>query len=137
MATMTKSPLIVVLLVCAMARPIAGAEGAEWARLFTLPTGSEVRLTLSNGSDIAGRLVEASGEAVELRDVKARHVPSGTSVGEQATFRQSDVVALQISPNPTTPSGGGGFRWKWVIIAGAIAGVVILTGVISDWMTNQ
>jgi hypothetical protein len=118
-----------------MARRVATEEGAEWTRLFSLPVGTEVRLTLSNGSDIAGRLVEARGAAVELRDVKARHLPEWASVGEQATFRQSDVVLLQIAPNPTTPAGDG-FRWKWVIIAGAIAGAVILVQVISDW-TNQ
>ena len=61
--------------------------------------------------------------------MKARYVPSGTSIGEQATFRQSDVVLLQIAPSPTKPSGNG-FQWKWVIIAGAITGAVILAGVI-------
>jgi hypothetical protein len=134
-ATMTKSPLVVLLLVCLMARPVAAEEGAEWPRLFSLPVGAEVRLTLSNGSDIEGRLVEIRGAAVELREVKARYVPSGTSVGEQATFHQSDVVLLQIAPRPTQ-STGGGFPWKLVIIAGAIAGVVILVGAISA-LTNQ
>ena len=99
----------------------------DWVRIQTLPVGSMVRVTLVAGAELAGRLVSIQGDELVLRD---NQVTKGTFINRPGasldllTFQRIDIARLR--PPTRGPSGA-----QWGLIAGAIAGVIVLVNLLN------
>ena len=109
---------------------VAGAtsqpsNGVSWDALRSMPAGVKLRVSLADGSEVAGQLVVAKADAVVLNRNKVRKgpftAPAGTSLREPLTFLRSDVLLVE-------EDKGWPFWAKallWIGISWAVAGAII------------
>ncbi len=102
-----------------------------WNRLTVAPPGSRVRLTLKDGSEIRGRLVEARADAVVLEDNETGptgiRLSPGQSIRDRLTFFRADTASVDILSQQRSGLSTGQKIAMWVGI-----GVAIIAAIISE-----
>ena len=81
------------------ARDTQGQNDA-WTQLPTLPLGTLIRLTLSDGSELEGQMVEARADAIVLRNSQLRkgHFRSvaGATLSDALIFPRANVSSVSV-----------------------------------------
>lgn len=77
----------------------APAQEDPWSQLGGLPVGTRVRLTLRDGAEIEGQILESRGDALVLQESRVRkgqfRTDAGASLSQALTFRRADVAAIR------------------------------------------
>jgi len=107
-----------------LAQPVADV----WGTLPKLPAGTLVRLTLSDGAELEGRLVEARADAIVLEGsqlLKGRfQIAAGVSLRDKLTFSRTDVT--RVTTEALRRKGGRWSRLPAAVAMGALEAVAIL-----------
>ena len=80
-----------------------GNQSDLWGQLQTLPAGTRVRVTLREGAELEGELVEIRTDVIVLQNSLLRkgqfRSTTGTSLRDGATLQRSDVSSVLVFQN--------------------------------------
>jgi hypothetical protein len=112
-------------------------DDASWKQLEGMRSGTKIHLTLKEGAEIEGLLVEARADAITLDSTRllkgSFSSPAGTRLGERLTFSRGDVVHL-VAPKA---KGTGMSPGRKIAIAGIAAGVIFLLSPAGQCITSS
>jgi hypothetical protein len=88
------------------------AQGDVWSVVQDLPTGTRLKLTLSDGAEVTGTVVDIRTDAVVMDEIKTTAKTIKGSIRSAASsddlvFRRTDVTMAMVVQMATQYSAGG------------------------------
>jgi hypothetical protein len=97
------------------------AGGQSPAELKAIPTGTRVRITLTTGAVLDGRLMEQQPDTLVLRNSELRRghldLPTGISVRDRLNLPRSAIASIETLPGRKVPTGVKAAIWVGVGVA--------------------